>query len=234
MAQHQWEIERKYDLPPEQAGKIKPRKIKGFTVGEPAIYDMTAVYYDTEDLALGAANVAVRRRAGGGDDGWHVKYKAGKARGELHYEPLKSSNRIPAALRKTLVGITLDEHLSPVATINTHRTEYPIRAEDGRQHAVLCVDFVTARDERAEADREWSECETELSSDTLSKKESKAVFAAVEDVLFKAGAVQSSSPAKIARALGQDEVPAKPKRAEDSGEDAPATGQDVLNAMCET
>ncbi|MBD2762435.1 CYTH and CHAD domain-containing protein [Kocuria sp. cx-116] len=234
MAQHQWEIERKYDLPPEQAGKIKPHKIKGFRVGEPAIYDMTAVYYDTEDLALGAANVAVRRRAGGGDDGWHVKYKAGKARGELHYEPLKSSNRIPAALRKTLVGITLDEHLSPVATIKTHRTEYPIRAEDGRQHAVLCVDFVTARDERAEADREWSECETELSSDTLSKKESKAVFAAVEDVLFKAGAVQSSSPAKIARALGQDEVPAKPKRAEDSGEDAPATGQDVLNAMCET
>ena len=232
MAQHQWEIERKYDLSPEQAAKIKLHQVKGFTVGEPAIYDMTATYYDTEDYALSAANVAVRRRAGGGDDGWHVKYKAGKVRGELHYEPLKSSDRMPAVLGKTLIGITLDERLSPVASINTQRTEYPICTEDGQQHAVLCVDSVRARDDRAGVDREWSECETELSSHTLSKKESKAVFAAVEDVLFKAGAAHSSSPAKIARALGQDKAPAQQQRAEDAGKDGPATGQDVLNAMC--
>lgn len=209
MAEHQWEIERKYDVSPKQAAKIKLHKVEGFTVGEPAIYDLTAAYYDTEDHALSRAQVAVRRRAGGGDDGWHVKYKAGKVRGELHYEPLKTSDRMPAVLRKTLVGITLDQPLTPVATINTKRAEYPITAEDGQQYAVLCVDFVCARDERAGVDREWSECEIELSSDELSKKQSKAVFAAVENVLYEAGAVASKSPAKIARALGQDKAPVK-------------------------
>lgn len=209
MAEQQWEIERKYDVSPKQAAKIKLHKVEGFTVGEPSIYDLTAAYFDTEDYALSAAKVAVRRRAGGGDDGWHVKYKAGKVRGELHYAPLKTSDRMPAALRKTLVGITLDRPLTPVATINTKRAEYPITADDGRQHAVLCVDFVCARDERAGVDREWSECEIELSSDELSKKQTKAVFAAVEDVLFEAGAVASKSPAKIARALGQGGAPAK-------------------------
>lgn len=215
MAEQQWEIERKYDVSPKQAAKIKLHKVEGFTVGEPSIYDLTAAYFDTEDYALSAAKVAVRRRAGGGDDGWHVKYKAGKVRGELHYAPLKTSDRMPAALRKTLVGITLDRPLTPVATINTKRAEYPITADDGQQHAVLCVDFVCARDERAGVDREWSECEIELSSDELSKKQTKAVFNAVEDVLFEAGAVASKSPAKIARALGQGGAPAKELASDD-------------------
>ena len=126
MAQHQWEIERKYDLSPEQAAKLKPHKIKGFTVGEPAIHDMTAAYYDTEDYALSAANVAVRCRAGGGDDGWHVKYKAGKVRGELHYEPLKSSDRMPAVLRRTLVGITLGEPLMGFGPLFSQTVTSPV------------------------------------------------------------------------------------------------------------
>ena len=220
MAQHQWEIERKYDISSEQVATIKLHEVKGFTVGEPTVYDMTAAYYDTEDNALSEANVAVRRRAGGGDDGWHVKYQAGKVRGEVHYEPLKTSDRMPAVLRKTLVGITLDRPLTPVATINTKRAEYPVSTEDGRQHAVLCVDFVCARDERAGVDREWSECEIELSSSELSKKQSKAVFAAVQDVLFDAGAVSSASPAKIARALGQVGARAEQDRQKDSEKDS--------------
>lgn len=258
MAEHQWEIERKYDVSPKKAARIRLDKVDGFTVGDPANYDLVAVYYDTKDYALSGANVAVRRRAGGGDDGWHVKYKAGKARGELHYEPLRTSDRMPAVLRKTLVGITLDQPLTPVASINTKRAEYPITAENGQQYAVLCVDVVRARDERAGVDREWSECEIELSSSELSKKQSKAVFAAVENVLFQAGAIASMSPAKIARALGQDEAPVKTVSAEGKttstrakkskknskdGEskkpskpikDSSATGQEVLVTMCET
>lgn len=256
MAQHQWEIERKYDISSEQAAAIKLHEVKGFTVGEPTVYDMTAAYYDTEDNALGDANVAVRRRAGGGDDGWHVKYQAGKVRGEVHHEPLKTSDRMPAALRKTLVGITLDRPLTPVATINTKRAEYPVISEDGHQHAVLCVDFVCARDERAGLDREWSECEIELSSSDLSKKQSKAVFKAVQEVLFAAGAVSSTSPAKIAHALGQGEASATDSGKKDSTKDsekggkkkksdtkkevsAPSeetlvNGQHVLHAMCES
>lgn len=204
MVTQQVEIERKYDVAGQRTPKLKLHKLEHFTVGEPVEHEMSATYYDTAELALAHAKVAVRRRAGGSDDGWHVKYQAGHVRGELHYEPLKTSaQRIPAALRKVLTGLTLGEDLTPVATINTHRTVYPVLGEDG-QYAELCLDTVSARDERGGVTREWSECEVELTRDDLTQKQARTVFEAVEAVLYAAGAAPSSSVAKIARALGQD------------------------------
>ncbi|MEX5266531.1 CHAD domain-containing protein [Kocuria sp. CPCC 204721] len=204
MVTQQVEIERKYDVAGQRTPRIKLHKLKNFTVGDPVEHEMSATYYDTADLALAHAKVAVRRRTGGSDDGWHVKYQAGQVRGELHYEPLKTSvQRIPAALRKVLTGLTLGEELTPVATINTHRTVYPVLGEDG-QYAELCLDAVSARDERGRVTREWSECEVELTRDDLTQKQARTVFEAVESVLYAAGAAPSSSVAKIARALGQD------------------------------
>ena len=204
MATQQVEIERKYDVAGQRTPRLKLHKLKNFTVGDPVEHEMSATYYDTADLALAHAKVAVRRRTGGSDDGWHVKYQAGQVRGELHYEPLKTSaQRIPAALRKVLTGLTLGEELTPVATINTHRTVYPVLGEDG-QYAELCLDAVSARDERGRVTREWSECEVELTRDDLTQKQARTVFEAVESVLYAAGAAPSSSVAKIARALGQD------------------------------
>lgn len=204
MVTQQVEIERKYDVAGQRTPKLKLHKLEHFTVGEPVEHEMSATYYDTADLALAHAKVAVRRRTGGSDDGWHVKYQAGHVRGELHYEPLKTSaQRIPAALRKVLLGLTLGEDLTPVATINTHRTVYPVLGEDG-QYAELCLDAVSARDERGGVTREWSECEVELTRDDLTQKQARTVFEAVEAVLYAAGAAPSSSVAKIARALGQD------------------------------
>ena len=204
MVTQQVEIERKYDVAGQRTPRLKLHKLKNFTVGDPVEHEMSATYYDTADLALAHAKVAVRRRTGGSDDGWHVKYQAGQVRGELHYEPLKTSaQRIPAALRKVLTGLTLGEELTPVATINTHRTVYPVLGEDG-QYAELCLDAVSARDERGRVTREWSECEVELTRDDLTQKQAHTVFEAVESVLYAAGAAPSSSVAKIARALGQD------------------------------
>ncbi|MEX5309259.1 CHAD domain-containing protein [Kocuria sp. CPCC 205297] len=204
MVTQQVEIERKYDVAGQRTPRLKLHKLKNFTVGDPVEHEMSATYYDTADLALAHAKVAVRRRTGGSDDGWHVKYQAGQVRGELHYEPLKTSaQRIPAALRKVLTGLTLGEELTPVATINTHRTVYPVLGEDG-QYAELCLDEVSARDERGGVTREWSECEVELTRDDLTQKQARTVFEAVEAVLYAAGAAPSSSVAKIARALGQD------------------------------
>ncbi|MDO4918756.1 CYTH and CHAD domain-containing protein [Kocuria sp.] len=204
MVTQQVEIERKYDVAGRKKPKLKLHKLERFTAGEPVEHHMSATYYDTADLALARAAVAVRRRTGGSDDGWHVKYETGSARGELHLEPLKTAPaRLPAALRKLLLGLTLGAELSPVATVDTHRTVYPVLSE-GEQHAELCVDRVAARDERAGVVREWTECEVELSRDDLTPKQTKAVFQALEGVLFAAGAVPSSSAAKIARALGQD------------------------------
>lgn len=204
MVTHQVEIERKYDVAGKKKPKLKLHKLEHFTVGEAVEHDMSATYYDTAELLLARAKVAVRRRTGGSDDGWHVKYETGSVRGELHFEPLKTApERVPAALRKVLLGLTLGEELTPVATVGTHRTLYPVLGEDG-QYAELCLDAVSARDERAGVTREWTECEVELSREDLTEKQAKTVFRAVEAVLFAAGAEPSSSVAKIARALGQD------------------------------
>ncbi|GEC97930.1 hypothetical protein KVA01_00850 [Kocuria varians] len=204
MVTQQVEIERKYDVPGHDRPELALHELEGFTVGEPVEHDMSATYYDTADLQLARAKVALRRRRGGSDDGWHVKYQTGDARGEIHHEPLKTApTRIPAALRKVLLGLTLGEELTPVATIDTHRTEYPVLGAQG-QDAELCLDAVTARDERAGVTRAWFECEVELSRHDLGDEQARTVFDAVEAVLFAAGARTSSSVAKIARALGQD------------------------------
>ena len=228
MVTHQVEIERKYDVAGKKKPKLKLHKLEHFTVGDPVEHDMSATYYDTADLLLARSAVAVRRRTGGSDDGWHVKYEAGAVRGELHYEPLKTApDRLPAALRKVLLGLTLGEDLQPVATVDTRRTLYPVLAEDG-QYAELCLDAVSARDERAGVTREWTECEVELTRDDLTDKQAKAVFEAVETVLFAAGAEPSSSVAKIARALGQDGGDAvrvvSPEHAAVTADDAAAAG----------
>ena len=107
MVTHQVEIERKYDVAGKKKPKLKLHKLEHFTVGDPVEHDMSATYYDTADLLLARSAVAVRRRTGGSDDGWHVKYEAGAVRGELHYEPLKTApDRLPAALRKVPVSYT--------------------------------------------------------------------------------------------------------------------------------
>ena len=39
--------------------------------------DLSAEYYDTDDLRLIRAGVTLRRRRGGHDAGWHLKLQAG-------------------------------------------------------------------------------------------------------------------------------------------------------------
>jgi inorganic triphosphatase YgiF len=65
------EIERKYEVP---VGFELDRglDVAGATLGEPAVHELVAVYYDTADLRLAADRVALRRRTGGSDAGWHV------------------------------------------------------------------------------------------------------------------------------------------------------------------
>lgn len=38
------------------------------------VHHLSAVYYDTEDLRLTRSKITLRRRTGGTDDGWHIKF----------------------------------------------------------------------------------------------------------------------------------------------------------------
>lgn len=200
------EIERKYELPEGAGTRVDWGLLEGLGVAaEPVEHRMEAVYYDTEDMALGRRLVALRRRRGGADDGWHVKHHEPSGRHELQVPLLRSPERMPAAVRGLLAGLTGGRPLVPIATLRTVRRVLVLRGPEGTDLAEVAADDVEAVDERTGTVRTWAEWEVELLDGTLPEQRQEEVFAAVEAVLRAAGGRPSASRAKIARALGAED-----------------------------
>ena len=211
------EVERKYEFPEGAEARVDWSTLEGYTVSaEPVEHRMEAVYHDTEDMALGRRLVALRRRRGGADDGWHVKFQGADGRHELQVPLLRTPDRMPASVRNLLAGLTGGQELRPVATLRTVRQVHRISDSTGAAVAELAVDVVDAVDERTGTARSWSEWEVELLDGTVPEERQEQIFAAVEAVVFAAGGKPSTSRAKIARALGEDDdAPAGPGRKQD-------------------
>src|SRR4030095_8590831 len=101
------EVERKYDV--DWSTPVPDlRDVAGVAaVGEPVEHELVAVYVDTEDLALAAGRVTLRRRTGGDDDGWHLKLPASDGeRDELRAPTRTSARRRPAPFERLGPGHT--------------------------------------------------------------------------------------------------------------------------------
>ncbi|WP_158088270.1 CYTH and CHAD domain-containing protein [Kocuria massiliensis] len=199
------EIERKYEAPADADVHPDLSELNHLTPDEhPDDQHLEATYFDTPGRALGANRVVVRRRRGGHDEGWHVKFALGDTRHEVHYDLLKTSSAMPAAVSSLLGGITLGEELAPIAELTTQRRRTVLRDDEGREVAEVCDDTVHSTDFSTGTERQWREWEVELLDETLGEKAQNKVFKKVEKVLKRAGATSSTATAKIARALGQD------------------------------
>jgi CHAD domain-containing protein len=189
------EIERKYEVP---GGFAVPAEIApdGVTLGEPAVHELRAVYYDTPDLRLARDGVAVRRRTGGTDAGWHVKrYRGAGDRDEVQL-PLGGSGAVPAAVSAEVRAVSRGARLRPMVTISTTRTERPLLDSAGRVLALVADDAVsTAVTADPAAGQQWRELEVEL------VEGDRALLKEVDRRLRRAGAARSADAAKIARAL---------------------------------
>lgn len=195
------EVERKYDVDidtplPDWTGVPG---VDAVTDGEARALD--ARYFDTADGTLARAGVAVRRRTGGPDEGWHVKGpREGDGRLELGW-PLGDGDSLPDAVAETLSRWTADP-LTPLARIVNDRTAYLLTGPDGVV-AEFVDDRVRATDLRQDVQREWREWEMELGpaapSDPAGREE---FFAAVERAIRAAGGRDAASGSKLARALG--------------------------------
>ena len=206
------EIERKYEmigasgLPGSEAWAGV-----GLRAGEPRRYELRATYFDTEEGALAGARLAVRRRAGGSDEGWHLKARSSAGVHELHW-PL--SGEMPDGLREELrsrVGEAADR-VTPAASLETVRVVVRLAARSARSDSEaasgdaaagadlveLADDTVLATDHRSGVRRLWREWEAELVGDA-----DPELLDRVEPLLATAGAVPSPSEAKIARATGR-------------------------------
>ncbi|MBD0322845.1 MAG: CYTH domain-containing protein, partial [Aldersonia sp.] len=78
-----------------------------------AEYRLVNTYYDTPRGALRARGLTLRRREGGGDEGWQLKIPQGDSRVELQ-EPLGDGSVIPDRLNEVLAGVLLGETPEPV------------------------------------------------------------------------------------------------------------------------
>jgi inorganic triphosphatase YgiF len=167
-------------------------------VARQPVLTLTATYYDTGDLRLAREKVTLRRREGGGDDGWHLKLPsddgAPGARDELTL-PLDEATSPPAELLHLVLGLTRGRPVEAVATLQTHRVPANLVAADGRVIAELTDDSVSVLDGGHVAGK-FRELEVETREGT------QAELDAVVAALVRSGAVEGGLPSKVVRALG--------------------------------
>jgi CHAD domain-containing protein len=238
MADTSREIERKYVFPVAAEGDEPPALpdltgVAGVTAVRPeGTTELDAVYHDTHDLRLAAGHVTLRRREGGHDEGWHLKFPvAPGVRDELR-APL--SDRLPDDLARLVRSRTLGADVAPVVRLRTSRAITRLLGKGGRPLVEMAVDAVRA--ERLDAPAgagatvsAWTEVEAELAPDG-----DPAVLDTLETKLRDAGLEPAPSASKLARAL-EETGPQRPAAADSgrrgpSGADGPVTAGDHLLA----
>ncbi|QFG67534.1 CYTH and CHAD domain-containing protein [Ornithinimicrobium pratense] len=235
----QLEREQKFDLEPDAPLPDLDGLLRS---GASRVRRLRAVYLDTPDLLLIRQRITLRRREGGGDEGWHLKLPAqegssqegsgeeGSVRWELH-APLTDGPgrwRVPPghveAVAERLGEVWTDRPdaergLVPVAILRTHRTEVDLLDDEGRVAAVLCDDVVQAEP----AGHRWRELEVELVGDHGSQDD---LLGRIAEHLAVQGVRPANFPSKLSRALGD-----RPQRAQQGlPPDAEGPAADVVLA----
>jgi len=193
-----FEIERKYDV--ADAAEMPPAARfaeLGYELAEPARVELEACYFDTADGELAAAKLAMRRRSGGADEGWHVKARSAAGVRELQWS---LDDEMPAALilevRRVIGRQVTAEELMPIATLRTVRRTVSVC--DATQTAVieLADDAVDATNHRTAARARWREWEAELIPGA-----DPSALEIIEPVLVAAGARPAVGTSKIQRTM---------------------------------
>lgn len=167
-------------------------------LGRATRVELQAAYFDTPHLDLHRQGITLRRRTGGGDEGWHLKLRrVGDTRQEIH-EPLgDGSEDLPLPLLDHIRAIVRDRPLCQVATIRTDRLELALVDAENHQVATVCDDYVTAWGDPERGEQVWREWEIEVAED-----QPPALLELLEEQLARAGATAASHGSKLERALG--------------------------------
>ncbi|MGW0843558.1 CYTH and CHAD domain-containing protein [Streptomyces sp. NPDC002787] len=210
MADTKREIERKYES--DESGLPDLTGVAGVaTVIDKGVAELDAVYYDTSDERLAAASITLRRRTGGKDAGWHLKFPVSSGVRDEIQSPL--SDTLPDDLAGLVRSRVRGAELVPRVRLLSTRDVRDLLDADGALLAEVSVDAVVA--ERLTEDgrtAQWSEIEVELADDG-----DPAFLEKIDKKLRKAGVRPSDSPSKLARAL-RETAPKKGKKGQKSKE----------------
>jgi CHAD domain-containing protein len=188
----------------ESAGSPELSLADRFGVAGPVRHDLVATYLDTEDFALAAAGITLRRRTGGEDAGWHLKLPAADgSRVEVQSAPGDAADAVPQHLRDAVRLHTRGRSLAPIAEISTHRSVYRLTGREDQVLVEVSDDVVSGQDLSPTGEGEqahWREWEVELVNGSTSDLE------AVGTALQRAGARPGAGPSKLGRVLA-DRLP---------------------------
>ncbi|MFF9200615.1 CHAD domain-containing protein [Streptomyces sp. NPDC014986] len=219
MADIKREIERKYES--EENGLPDLTGVPGVaSIRDRGVAHLDATYYDTADERLAAASLTLRRRTGGSDAGWHLKFPVAPGVRDEIREPL--SDTVPGRLAALVRSRVRDRDLQPVVRLRSERDVRHLVDTDGGLLAEISVDTVDA--ERLTGDggtARWTEIEVELADGG-----DPAFLDTVDEHLREAGLRPSKSASKLARALAEtapDTTRAHGRAAHGPAAPAPAT-----------
>lgn len=204
------EVERKYDVS-EATGLPGLASLPGVVgVQQPELRSLDAIYFDTAGLALARRAVALRRRTGGPDEGWHVKSTAPEGRHEwgwplgeaLSSDPLAVA--VPDDVRSSVTEWCGEEELRPIARVRNERQAILLQDASGAVIAEFVDDHVQATDLQTGVATNWREWEVELGPAAPADETGRAdFFAAVDAAVDAVGGVPAVSGSKLQRALGR-------------------------------
>jgi CHAD domain-containing protein len=218
MAETKREIERKYES--DGSGLPDLTGVAGVAaVLDKGVAELDATYYDTADERLAAASLTLRRRTGGSDAGWHLKFPVAPGVRDEIRAPL--SDAVPRALFGLVRSRVRDAELVPVVRLRSARDVRDLVDEEGRLLAEVSVDAVRAdRLTGRGASAQWTEIEVELADGG-----DPAFLDKVEKRLRKAGVRPSASASKLARALADTEPKRKKNRSENGKQNGKRNGK---------
>lgn len=125
------EVETKFSV--DDTFAMPDFSLTGGRVEPQPVVNLAATYFDTEDLRLARFGVTLRRRTGGGDEGWHLKLPTGTedVRDEVQL-PLDAgpTNKVPPTLEDLVLGLTRGAPLLARGRQRTQRTPYLVFDRD--------------------------------------------------------------------------------------------------------
>ncbi|MFC9700416.1 CHAD domain-containing protein [Streptomyces sp. NPDC056943] len=211
MAETKREVERKYEATGETRLPDLTRVPGVSAVVDRGVMELDAVYYDTPDLRLAADALTLRRRTGGEDEGWHLKFPVASGIRDEIRAPL--ADTLPGELAGLLRSRIRDGEVVPVVRLRSARDVRHLVDAKGGLLAELSVDTVRAERLPGGAEAAWTEIEVELADDAADAEADAdtdagtdagtALLDAIEKRLGKAGIRPSASASKLARALAE-------------------------------
>ncbi|MFG1668978.1 CHAD domain-containing protein [Streptomyces sp. Y7] len=218
MADTKREIERKYES--DDSGLPDLTGVAGVaSVVDKGVAHLDATYYDTPDERLVASSITLRRRTGGSDAGWHLKFPVAEGVRDEIQAPL--SDDLPDTFAGLVRSRVRHAELVPVVRLRSDRDVRDLVDADGRVLAEVSVDAVHAqRLAGGDGSAQWSEIEVELTDGV-----DPVFLDKVEKRLRKAGVRPSKSASKLARALAET---APKKLAPGPAEELVTAGDHVL------